>query len=209
MVEGTWPEMSTSELTGGARLYHIFHHIFSVGLEGINPASNLTDEDIRTAIRNSSGPRASLFVPELAFQLLIKPLIKSLEHPSQRCVQMAYEELGQIAQRSESKELKRYPKLHRGVMRVVSELLRERVGPTSTYVESLIAIEQAYINTNHPDFIGGSGALIELQKKAEIKRRQNARAAAVAAMQSATNAASGSGAWDDDDDGDGDGDGDG
>jgi dynamin 1-like protein len=32
-------------------------------------------------------------------------------------------------------------------------LLRERLGPTSEYVQSLIDIQAAYINTNHPDFM--------------------------------------------------------
>ncbi|PVZ96537.1 hypothetical protein BB558_007567 [Smittium angustum] len=171
-IEGTLSDMPTNELSGGARIYHIFHHVYAAGLENINPIINLSNEEIRTAIRNSSGPRASLFVPELAFQILIKPLIKTLEPPSQRCVQLAYEELMQIGVSCETNELKRYPKLHQRVMSVVSNLLRECVQPTSSYVESIIAIERAYINTNHPDFIGGAGALVELQKKSERKRRE-------------------------------------
>ncbi|PVU84923.1 hypothetical protein BB560_007213 [Smittium megazygosporum] len=174
-VEGTWAELPTDQLSGGARLYYIFHQIFSAGLEKINPIVNLSDNDIRTAIRNSSGPRGSLFVPELSFQLLIKPLIKSLESPSQRCVQLAYEELLQIANSCDSNELRRFPKLHQKVMSVASELLRECVQPTSEYVESIIAVERAYINTNHPDFIGGAGALAELQRKADIKKREAAK----------------------------------
>lgn len=43
-------------------------------------------------------------------------------------------------------------------MEVVSELLRERLGPTSEYAQSLIEIQAAYINTNHPAFISGSAA---------------------------------------------------
>lgn len=38
----------------------------------------------------------------------------------------------------------------------MSELLRERLGPTSEYAQSLIEIQAAYINTNHPAFISGS-----------------------------------------------------
>ena len=51
---------------------------------------------IRTAIRNSTGPRPSLFVPEVAFDLLVKPQIKLLEAPSLRCVELVYEELVKI-----------------------------------------------------------------------------------------------------------------
>lgn len=40
----------------------------------------------------------------------------------------------------------------------MSELLRERLGPTTDYTQSLIDIQTAYINTNHPAFIQGSAA---------------------------------------------------
>ncbi|KAJ2253348.1 Dynamin- GTPase protein [Coemansia sp. RSA 455] len=174
-IEGTAPEMSTAELCGGARLYYIFNEIFASGLDSVNPTANLTNHDIRTAIRNSTGPRASLFVPEIAFQLLVKPQIKSLEPPAQRCVQLAYEELMKIGLSCGNNEMRRYPRLHARVMEVVSDLLRERVGPTAAYVESLISIERAYINTNHPDFIGGPGAINDLQRKMERKRKEASR----------------------------------
>ncbi|KAJ1940645.1 Dynamin- GTPase protein, partial [Linderina pennispora] len=174
-IEGTGAEMSTAELCGGARLYYIFNDIFAAGLDSVDPTASLTNSDIRTAIRNSTGPRAALFVPEIAFQLLVKPQIKALEPPAQRCVQLAYEELMKVALSCGSNEMRRYPRLHAKAMEVVSDLLRERVGPTAAYVESLIAIERAYINTNHPDFIGGPGALTELQRKLERKRKDAAR----------------------------------
>lgn len=39
---------------------------------------------------------------------------------------------------------------------MVSDLLRERLSPTSEYAQSLIQIQAAYINTNHPAFVSGS-----------------------------------------------------
>jgi dynamin 1-like protein len=48
---------------------------------------------------------------------------------------------------------------------VVSDLLQERLSPTSSYVESLIAIEKAYINTNHSDFLGAAGAMAQLESQ--------------------------------------------
>src|SRR5579859_4281182 len=56
-------------------------------------------------------------------------------------------------------EITRFPRLQTKLIEVVSELLRERLGPTSRYVESLIAIQGAYINTNHPNFLGATGAM--------------------------------------------------
>jgi len=113
-----------------------------------------------------------LFVPEIAFDLLVKPQIGLLETPSLRCVEDVYEELLKICHSCGSPELSRYPRLHSKLLEVVSDLLREQLVPTSSYVESLISIQRAYINTNHPDFIGGGGAISDLVKKNEKKRRE-------------------------------------
>ncbi|KAJ9124731.1 hypothetical protein QFC24_003099 [Naganishia onofrii] len=158
-IDGTSMELSTKELCGGARIYYIFHDVFGMALESVDPTQNLTTQDIRTAIRNSTGPRPSLFVPEIAFDLLIKPQIKLLESPSLRCVELVYEELMKICHNCTSAELQRFPRLHAQIVEVVSELLRERLGPTSDYASSLISIQAAYINTNHPEFVAGSAAI--------------------------------------------------
>ncbi|KAG7093397.1 hypothetical protein E1B28_007079 [Marasmius oreades] len=155
-IEGTNVDISTKELSGGARIYYIFNDVFGNALLSIDATSNLDNQDIRTAIRNSTGPRPSLFVPEAAFDLLVKPQIKLLEAPSLRCVELVYEELVKICHNCTSAELQRFPRLHAQLIEVVSELLRERLGPTSEYAQSLIEIQAAYINTNHPSFVSGS-----------------------------------------------------
>lgn len=168
-IEGTSIDVSTKELCGGARIYYIFNDVFGHALTSINPTHNLTLSDVRTAIRNSTGPRPSMFVPEVAFDLLVKPQIKLLEPPSLRCVELVYEELMKICHNCTSPELQRFPKLHAQLIEVVSELLRERLGPTSEYVSSLIQIQAAYINTNHPDFQAGSAAIAQQGAQAQLQ----------------------------------------
>lgn len=102
-IDGTSAEMSTKELCGGARIYYIFNNVFGHALDAIPACSNLSNHDIRTAIRNSTGPRPSLFVPELAFDLLVRPQIKLLEAPSLRCVELVYEELMKVCHNSDTK----------------------------------------------------------------------------------------------------------
>jgi dynamin 1-like protein len=175
-IDGTSSEISTKELCGGARIYYIFNSVFGHSLDSIDPTQNLTVHDIRTAIRNSTGPRPSLFVPEMAFDLLVKPQIRLLESPSQRCVELVYEELMKICHNCGNTEITRFPRLQTKLIEVVSELLRERLGPTSRYVESLIAIQGAYINTNHPNFLGATGAMNSMmnnnQNVTKTKRRE-------------------------------------
>lgn len=171
-IDGTSTEISTKELCGGARIYYIFNSVFGSSLESIDPTSNLTALDIRTAIRNSTGPRPSLFVPEMAFDLLVKPQIKMLEIPSQRCVELVYEELIKICHTCGSTELSRFPRLQAKLIETVSDLLRERLGPASTYVESLISIQRAYINTNHPNFLGAAAAMSNVVNAKQDRERK-------------------------------------
>ncbi|RKF53759.1 Dynamin-related protein DNM1, partial [Erysiphe neolycopersici] len=171
-IDGTSTDISTKELCGGARIYYIFNSVFGNSLESIDPTTNLSALDIRTAIRNSTGPRPSLFVPELAFDLLVKPQIKLLEIPSQRCVELVYEELIKICHTCGSTELTRFPRLQAKLIEVVSDLLRERLGPASSYVESLISIQRAYINTNHPNFLGAAAAMSNVVTNKQDKERK-------------------------------------
>ncbi len=175
-IDGTSSEISTKELCGGARIYYIFNSVFGNSLETIDPTTNLSVLDIRTAIRNSTGPRPSLFVPELAFDLLVKPQITLLAVPGQRCVELVYEELIKICHTCGSTELSRFPRLQAKLIEVVSDLLRERLGPSSNYVESLISIQRAYINTNHPNFLGAAAAMSSVIQNKQEKERKAAAA---------------------------------
>lgn len=51
----------------------------------MNPFEYLTDNDIRTAIRNANGLRKSLFLPEAAFETLLKTQILRLKLPALEC----------------------------------------------------------------------------------------------------------------------------
>lgn len=132
MIEGKNEEMSTSELSGGARIHYIFQSIFVKCLEvsflsslslfwicvtnfyacvsllllsrseiflnhvaisshilsivqsiyllpsmldyllqEVDPCEDLSDEDIRTAIQNATGPKSALFVPDVCVIILL------------------------------------------------------------------------------------------------------------------------------------------
>ena len=74
----------------------------------IDPFDALTDDDLKTAIRNAACLKPNLFVPEAAFEVLSKQQINRLESPALQCTQLAYEELRKIVQEIEMPELTRY-----------------------------------------------------------------------------------------------------
>ncbi|KAK6619912.1 Dynamin-1-like protein [Polyplax serrata] len=154
-IEGTARNIETNELCGGARICYIFHETFGRTLHQIHPLAGLTKRDILTAIRNATGPRPALFVPEVSFELLVKRQIRRLEDPSLRCVELVHEEMQRIIQHcgvEVQQEMLRFPKLYEKIVDVVTHLLRRRLPTTNQMVENLVAIELAYINTKHPDF---------------------------------------------------------
>ena len=79
-------------------------------------------------------------------------------------VDLVYEELQRIASQSEPSELTRFPFLRDRMLEVVQNLLRRAVNPTQLMVANLVKIELAYVNTSHPDFIGGSRAVAKLMR---------------------------------------------
>ncbi|XP_050446523.1 dynamin-1-like protein isoform X1 [Cataglyphis hispanica] len=170
-IEGTSRNIETTELCGGARICYIFHETFGKTLDSINPLADLSKVDILTAIRNATGPRPALFVPEVSFELLVKRQIRKLEDPSLRCVELVHEEMQSIIQHCGTEvqqEMLRFPKLHERIVDVVTQLLRRRLPHTNSMVENLVAIELAYINTKHPDFHKDAAFVSSLLKDTDI-----------------------------------------
>jgi len=164
-IDGKSSDLALNELYGGARINYIFNDIFARCLAHINPNDDVAMNDIRVAIRNATGPRAALFIPEASFEMLVKRQVKRLEDPSLQCIELVYDELQRIVSQLEGKELMRFACLRERVIDVVNQLLQKCRAPTRDMINNLIQIELSYINTNHPDFVGGGGAINSVFQK--------------------------------------------
>lgn len=190
-IEGTSRDIETNQLSGGARICYIFHNTFADALNEILALEGLDRSDVLHAISNAMGPRPALFVSEMAFELLVKRQIRLLLQPSLQCVELVYEELQRIIQYclSRIRDFQRFPTLRERMNQVVMSLIRNRLPITNRMVENLISIELAYINTNHPDFVGGTRAAYESYMLAQTRQQHFERslvpASAVAAAKPA------------------------
>ncbi|KAL8136535.1 hypothetical protein V2J09_002536 [Rumex salicifolius] len=164
LIEGKNEEISTSELSGGARIHYIFQSIFVKSLEEVDPCEDLSDEDIRTAIQNATGPRSALFVPEVPFEVLVRRQISRLLDPGLQCARFIYDELMKMSHRCLVSELQRFPVLRKRIDEVVGNFLREGLKPAEAMIGHIIEMEMDYINTSHPKFIGGSKAVEQASK---------------------------------------------
>ena len=73
--------------------------------------SELTDDDVRTAIKNSGGVRGSLLIPDAPFELLVRRAISRLLTPSLQCKEFVHAELLRIAAQCAPPDIARFPKL--------------------------------------------------------------------------------------------------
>ena len=160
VLEGNSQELSSVELSGGARISFVFHELYSNGVKAVDPFDQVKDIDIRTFLVNSSGPSPALFVGTTAFELIVKQQIKRLEDPSLKCVSLVYDALVRILGQLLNKHLfRRYPQLKERFHAVVIAFLRKCMDPTNKLVKDLVAMEACYINTGHPDFLNGHRAM--------------------------------------------------
>lgn len=156
VLEGNNQELSSIELSGGARISFVFHELYSNGVKAVDPFDQVKDIDIRTILYNSSGSSPALFVGTTAFELIVKQQIKRLEEPSNKCITLVYDELVRILSQLLNKQLfRRYPQLKEKFHAVVIAFFKKCMDPTSKLVKDLIAMEATYINTGHPDFLNG------------------------------------------------------
>lgn len=156
VLDGNNQELSSVELSGGARISFVFHELYSNGVKAVDPFDQVKDIDIRTILYNSSGSSPALFVGTTAFELIVKQQIKRLEEPSLKCVSLVYDELVRILSQLLNKQLfRRYPQLKEKFHAVVVSFFKKAMDPTNKLVRDLVAMESCYINTGHPDFLNG------------------------------------------------------
>ncbi|KAI9101164.1 Dynamin central region-domain-containing protein [Phlyctochytrium arcticum] len=160
IIDGTSNEITSDELSGGARISFVFHEIFGTAIRSMDPFDQIKDVDIRTILYNSSGSSPALFVGTAAFEVLVKQQIRRLEEPSLKCSSMIYDELVRILNKLLQKQIfKRFPSMREKFYTVVISFFKKCMLPTSKCVQDLIAAEATYVNTGHPDFITGHRAM--------------------------------------------------
>lgn len=166
ILNGASKELSSQELSGGARISFVFHEIFKNGIYSLDPFDQIKDADIRTIMHNTSGSAPSLFVGTQAFEVLVKQQITRMEEPSTRCINLIFDELVRILSQIVSQpQYSRYPALKDQLSQYFIQFLREELIPTTTFVTDIIHAEVTYVNTAHPDLLKGSQAMSIVEDK--------------------------------------------
>ncbi|KAK9463595.1 Dynamin central region-domain-containing protein [Lipomyces oligophaga] len=160
ILDGNSQELSSLELSGGARISFVFHELYSNGIKAVDPFDQVKDVDIRTILYNSSGSSPALFVGTTAFEVIVKQQIGRFDDPSLKCVTLVYDELVRILSQILQKPIyKRYPALKDRLLSVVIQFFKKSLIPTNKLVQDIVSMESSYINTGHPDFLSGHRAM--------------------------------------------------
>lgn len=171
ILDGKGQDVSAQELSGGARISFVFYEIFQNGVKALDPFDQIKDVDIRTILYNSSGQSPALFVGTAPFEFLVKKQIRRFEEPSLKCVTLVFDELVRILNQILAKpQFTRYPNLKDQISNVFISFLKKAQEPTNKLVTDLVAMEESYINTAHPDLLKGNQAMAIVSERLQLSK---------------------------------------
>lgn len=78
------------------------------------------------------------------------------------CAYSVYEELRRIVIEINLPELSQFYKLNSKICDVMENVLDKCLSPTCEMIMNIMEVENALINTNHPDFVGSADSLLNL-----------------------------------------------
>eukprot|EP01133_Synstelium_polycarpum_P006750 gene6750-7845_t len=149
-LEGVNDDQLTNQINGGARIRYIFSQAFKNQKE--RPFEWLTDQQLRVALRNSSGIRPTMFIPQKTFDSLIRIQIEKLKDPAINCADLVLDELLRILTQVDSHIFSRFPVLRERIVEVANNVLRKLLSPTNKMINDIVDAECSYINTSHPSY---------------------------------------------------------
>lgn len=180
-LDGSSPALPLTQLAGGARLRHVFREVFVRALDALDPCSELSDSDVRTAVKNAGGVRGTLLIPDAPFELLARRAIARLLPPALQCKELAVAELLRLADECTPPDVARFPALRGALLAAVEDFVADGALPAERMIRDLVACELAFINTDHPDFVGGSRAVAMAMERRQQMAQESAAGAAAAA----------------------------
>lgn len=145
-------ESNYTELFGGARINFIINKKYMPNLLNTNVNEDITENDIKMAIKNSKGIKSTLFISESAFIMLAKIQIKKLLIPSIKCVDEIFNELVVIIDIL-CKDILAYNILKNKIKDILLNNFKNYMSDLKKFISDLIDIETSYIDTEHPDFL--------------------------------------------------------
>ena len=149
---GTSDDLRMNGLDGGQYLMDYLINEFPKKLEAIPSATTIDKNMVLKMIEANSGMQRSLFFPEATFHHLIIEYIEKMRQPAIEATEIVHHRLMELHQKVHLNELDRFPKAKLLLAQSVTDIARETVEECLVFVNQVIDIQMAYINSDHPSF---------------------------------------------------------
>ena len=151
-ITGERCDFGKHELVGGAKLFDVFENVYRPIIEKLDVIRDISDQDIKTAMKNTEGITQALFLSQQAFESLVKQQIYKFSQSSQQCVEDIKKEMSNIFLSVASEIILKYSNLRDAVVQSSDKVLEKNLEKTKVIVQNLLDIETSYVNVSHPDF---------------------------------------------------------
>ncbi|RWS22855.1 dynamin-like protein, partial [Leptotrombidium deliense] len=138
-------DLVKDKLTGGALIKRIMNEKYRSDIQQMSFNKSELRSKISIAIPNIRGVNIGIFTPDMAFETVVRD-------------QLVTEELLKTV-RECCTIVKAYPRLREKIENLVTQHIQKCQQKVKNKIEDRIQIESAYMNTDHDDFIGLTGAM--------------------------------------------------
>eukprot|EP00892_Ulva_mutabilis_P006287 jgi/Ulvmu1/402/UM001_0409.1 len=143
-----------STLQGGARIRHVFQQIFGAVLDDLDPCCGMTDEEIWATMNNCAGVSRDVMLSQDALEAIVHKTLEQLRNPGLQCLAMVTQELLRIGDQCTPTEILRFPELQDRIHGAMRRFISGAGDKAKSVLISLFECELAYVNTDHPDYVG-------------------------------------------------------
>ncbi|RWS28557.1 dynamin-like protein [Leptotrombidium deliense] len=150
--------LARDKLTGGALINRTMNKKYRSAIQKMSLNNDEMRREISFAITNLRGVHIGLFTPDMAFDAVVMSQLARFEDPSNICIDLVSTELLKIVRECCAK-VKVYPRLRETVEHIVTDHIEKRQRKVKDKVKERIEMESAYMNTDHEDFVGLTGAM--------------------------------------------------
>ncbi|KAH0785467.1 Dynamin central region family protein [Histomonas meleagridis] len=154
LLHGSSKNLTPNGLEGGSSIISILIDEFPQKMLSIPSVKDLKIEKVQKLIANNAGINSSMFFPQQTFQTLIDHEIEKLRQPSIDCVQEVKQALIELHNSVNVPELSRFSSLRDNIVLSAQDSVIQATQDAEKFINQLIDIQLAYINTSHPDFQG-------------------------------------------------------
>lgn len=152
LLNGTSDSLRVNGIDGGQYLMEYLINDFHKKLNEISSALSLEAKLVGSLIESNSGIQRSLFFPEATFHCLVKEFVEKMRNPAIESAEVVHHRMMELHTKVNLPELDRFPKVKSLLSSAIADIARGSVDECLIFINQIIDIQSAYINSEHHSF---------------------------------------------------------